>query len=206
LEIVIATKNKGKVDEIKYFFNTLNTNLKIDFKSLLDFNDVPEVVEDGSTFEENALIKAKSIANYLNKITVADDSGLEVDVLSGKPGIYSSRYCGKDADDKSNRGKLLQELEEIKDFSKRKARFVCSLVLWDPKKGLIFKTNGVCEGNIGFNEKGEGGFGYDSLFIPKGYDKTMAELGSDEKNKISHRGKALKNLAVFLSNTLKSTC
>ena len=200
MEIIIATKNEGKVKEIKHFLKNLN----IVFKSLNDFIEVPEIVEDGISFEENAIIKAKKIANFLNKPVIADDSGLEVDYLNGKPGIYSSRYSGKNATDKSNRQKLLEELKELKDPLKRSARFVCSLVLWDPEKGLVFSTAGVCEGVIGFEEKGKNGFGYDSIFIPFGYKKTMAQLSKDEKNKISHRGKALSNLFdFFMSGYLK---
>jgi len=193
MEMIIATKNKGKVKEIKHFFK----NLDITFKSLNDFMEIPEIIENGITFEENAIIKAKMIADFLNKSVIADDSGLEVDYLNGKPGIYSSRYSGDNATDESNRKKLLEALKDIKDPLKRTARFICSLVLWEPEKGLVFSTNGVCEGIIGFEEKGKGGFGYDSIFIPSGYKKTMAQLNGNEKNRISHRGKALSNLFDF---------
>lgn len=194
MEIVIATKNKGKVKEIIHFFR----NADIYFKSLNDFSDIPEIMENGSTFEENAVIKAEAIAEILNKSVIADDSGLQVDFLNGNPGVYSARYSGVNATDRSNRLKLLKELENAKTSDNRSARFVCSLVLWDSRKGLIFKTSGICEGTIGFEEKGEGGFGYDSIFIPEGFEKTMAQLTDDEKNSISHRGKALANLHDFL--------
>ncbi|MDD3521172.1 MAG: XTP/dITP diphosphatase [Actinomycetota bacterium] len=193
MEIVIATKNKGKVKEINHFFK----NIDINFKSLNDYPQIPEIIENGNTFEENAIIKAKTTSEILNKPVIADDSGLQVDYLNGRPGIYSSRYSGIGATDKSNRLKLLGELESVKEPLKRTARFVCSMVLWESKKGLVFKTYGICEGTIGFKEKGEGGFGYDSIFIPSGFKKTMAQLTDDEKNSISHRGKALLNLHDF---------
>jgi len=192
--IIIATNNEGKVSEIKHYLKDFN--FKIYY--LKDFKNVPEIVEDGKDFRENAIKKAKIISETFNKLSLADDSGLEVDFLGGKPGVFSARYSGIDATDKSNRVKLLSELSQAKDLKDRSARFVCHLVLWDPIKGLIFETDGVCEGNIGFKEVGDGGFGYDSIFIPKGFDKTMAQLSKDEKNEISHRGKALKNFVKFL--------
>lgn len=194
MEIVIATKNKGKVKEINHFFKDTD----ISFKSLNDFFQIPEIIEDGSTFEENAIIKAKTTSGILKKPVIADDSGLQVDYLNGRPGVYSSRYSGIDATDKTNRLKLLKEMENAKDLRERTARFVCSLVLWDSSDGLVFKTSGICEGTIGFEEKGDGGFGYDSIFIPSGFEKTMAQLTDDEKNRISHRGKALLSLHNFL--------
>jgi XTP/dITP diphosphohydrolase len=194
ISLVIATKNKGKIREINRFLKDLNINLL----SLNDFNDLPEIIEDGKNFKENSIKKAEITANALKKLSLADDSGLEVDFLGGRPGVYSSRYSGKNATDKSNRTKMLSELAEIKDISKRTARFVCHLVLLDPRKGLLFETDGICEGKISFKETGSGGFGYDCIFIPEGFDVTMAELSEDEKNKISHRGKALKNFADFL--------
>ena len=199
MEIVIATKNKGKVKEIIHFFK----NTDIYFKSLNDFPDIPEIMENGSTFEENAVIKAETTAEILKKPVIADDSGLQVDFLNGRPGVYSARYSGVNATDGSNRLKLLKELEDAKTTDKRSARFVCSLVLWDSRKGLVFKTSGICEGTIGFEEKGEGGFGYDSIFIPEGFEKTMAQLTNDEKNSISHRGKAMANLHDFLVDSNK---
>jgi XTP/dITP diphosphohydrolase len=194
ISLVIATKNKGKIREINHFLKDLNIKLF----SLNDFNDLPEIIEDGKNFKENSIKKAEITAKALKKLSLADDSGLEVDFLGGRPGVYSSRYSGKNATDKSNRIKLLAELAEVKNISKRTARFVCHLVLWDPKKGLLFETDGICEGKIGFKEIGSGGFGYDCIFIPNGFDVTMAELSEDAKNKISHRGKALKNFSDFL--------
>lgn len=193
--IIIATKNKGKVKEIWHFLKDLNINLL----SLNDFENLPEIIEDGKNFKENSIKKAKIIAETFQKLTLADDSGLEVDFLNGNPGVYSSRYSGENATDKSNRDKLLSELAEIKDLNERTARFVCHLVLWDPQRGLLFETDRFCEGWIGFEETGSGGFGYDCIFIPKGFNKTMAQLSKDEKNEISHRGKALKDFTGFIN-------
>ena len=192
--IVIATKNEGKVREIRHYLKDSNIGLL----SLNDFEKLPEIIEDGSSFRENSIKKARIVAHAFNKLALADDSGLEVDFLNSKPGVYSSRYSGENATDESNRKKLLSELSDIKILNKRSARFVCHLVLWDPQKGLLFETDGVCEGNIGFEEMGSGGFGYDCIFVPSGFDRTMAQLSENEKNEISHRGKALKNFVDFL--------
>jgi len=197
LDIVIASKNSGKIEEIKSFYNDIK---KVRWLTFRDFKEFPDIVESGSSFTENAELKARGIAACTSKITLADDSGLEVDFLGGRPGIKSSRYSGEDATDKKNRDKLLEKLRSVKEISDRAARFVCSMLLWDPEKGAIFSTRGVCEGFIGFEERGSGGFGYDCIFIPYGYNKTMAELGLSEKNKISHRGKALKALNDFIVN------
>lgn len=197
ISLVIATKNKGKVREINHFLKDLSIKLF----SLNDFDDLPDIIEDGKNFQENSIKKAEITAKALKKLSLADDSGLEVDFLGGSPGVYSSRYSGENATDASNRMKLLSELAEVKDISNRSARFVCHLVLWDPNKELLFETDGICEGKIGFEETGHGGFGYDCIFIPDGYNVTMAELSEDEKNKISHRGKALKNFSDFLQKT-----
>jgi len=194
VSLVIATKNKGKVSEISHFLKDSDTKLF----SLNDFDGLPDIIEDGSNFQENSIKKAKTSAEALKILTLADDSGLEVDFLGGNPGVYSARYSGENATDASNRVKLLSELAEVNDINRRSARFVCHLVLWDPQKGILFETDGICEGNIGFEEKGSGGFGYDCIFIPSGYDLTMAQLSEDVKNEISHRGKALKNFSDFL--------
>ncbi|MCE5329516.1 XTP/dITP diphosphatase [bacterium] len=192
--IIIATKNKGKVKEIRHYLKDSGIKLL----SLNDFEESPEIIEDGESFKENSIKKARIVAHAFNKPTLADDSGLEVDFLNGKPGVFSSRYSGENATDKSNRDKLLSELSDVKELSARSARFVCHLVLWDPQKDLLFETDGICEGDIGFEETGSGGFGYDCIFIPKGFNRTMAQLSEDEKNQISHRGKALKNFVSFL--------
>jgi XTP/dITP diphosphohydrolase len=195
LEIVIATKNKGKIEEIKGYNKDFK---KIKWLAYEDFKGIPEIKEVGGSFLDNAIIKAEEVSKFLGKSVLADDSGLIVDALEGKPGIYSSRYAGPDATDEDNRVKLLEELKRIKDPLKRTARFICSMIYWDAEEGLIFKTEGVCEGRISFEEKGQGGFGYDPIFIPEGLDRTMAQLSRDEKNRISHRGKALADFFDFI--------
>lgn len=195
MEIVIASKNKGKIAEIIDYDNTIS---KIDWLTFEDFKKIPNIEEIGDSFLDNAIIKAEAISKFTDKTALADDSGLIVDVLGGKPGIRSSRYAGLHATDKENRDKLLHEIKNVKDPGKRSARFVCSMILWDVEKGLIFKTDGVCEGSIGFEEKGTEGFGYDSIFIPERYDRTMAELDNREKNEISHRGRALAEFYDFI--------
>ncbi len=197
MQIVIASKNTGKIKEIKSFCNDV---VKVKWLTFKDFNGFPEIAEGSDSFLENAKIKAEGISLYTGKITLADDSGLEVDFLGGRPGVKSSRYSGENATDKQNRDKLLKELDNAKKISERTARFLCSMVLWDPEKGFIFEARGTCEGSIGFEEKGSGGFGYDCIFIPSGYNKTMAQLDPEEKNRISHRGRALKALYEFIVN------
>jgi XTP/dITP diphosphohydrolase len=195
MDIVIASKNKGKVKEIKAFFKDV---LDINWLTFEDFSSFPDIKESGSSFLENAKLKAKAVSEYTCIHTLADDSGLIVDTLGGRPGVRSSRYAGTGATDKDNRVKLLNELNGICDEKKRTARFVCSMILWDPKKGSVFKSSGICEGHIGVVEKGAYGFGYDSIFIPAGFKRTMAQLSQSEKNKISHRGKALIGIKKFL--------
>ncbi|MDD5658904.1 MAG: RdgB/HAM1 family non-canonical purine NTP pyrophosphatase [Actinomycetota bacterium] len=194
--MIVATKNKGKIKEIRYYLK----DLKVDLFSLGDFRKLPEIIEDGLSFQDNSIKKARTVAKFFNKLSLADDSGLEVDLLNGMPGVFSSRYSGQHATDKSNRDKLLSDLSGAKNLNERSAKFVCHLVLWDPHKNLLFETDGICEGNIGFEEKGAGGFGYDCIFIPKGFNRTMAQLTEVEKNQISHRGKALKKFVCFLEN------
>lgn len=201
MEIVIASKNKGKIKEIRHFFSNslLPQNIQnIKWLTFEDFEDFPEVDEGSASFVENAKLKAQLAAEFTGKTALADDSGLEVDALDGKPGVTSSRFSGSDATDEKNRKKLLAELKEISLIKKRSARFRCVMALCSPGNDFINITEGVCEGKIGFTETGESGFGYDSIFIPEGFNKTMAELSNSEKNSISHRGKALEELAKFL--------
>ncbi len=185
---MIATKNSGKVREIRKALR----GLRIRLYSLNDFSDVPDVEEDGKTFTENALKKARFYATYFKKLTIADDSGLEVEALKGLPGPYSARYAGEKASDQENNRKLLKEMEGIPP-SKRKARFKCVLALVSPD-GREAIVEGSCQGRIGLKEVGKRGFGYDPLFFLPRYGKTMAELSIEEKNRISHRGKALRKL------------
>ena len=198
-QIVIATKNSGKIREIKDFFKDIEG---LRWLTSDDFNFFPDVREGDSSFLENAKTKARIISEFTHLATLADDSGLIVDILDGAPGVISSRYAGSDSSDRDNRQKLLNELSKIRRPEQRKARFVCNMVIWDPGFGMVASTTGICEGIVGFKEKGSGGFGYDSIFIPEGYKKTMAELSQDEKNRISHRGKALNELAPLLKKYL----
>ena len=185
MQIVIASKNTGKIKEIRSFYYDL---IRVEWLTFEDFKKFPDIIEKGNDFLENARLKARSISLYTNKITLADDSGLKVDFLEGRPGVRSSRYSGADATDKQNRDKLLKEMENARKISDRTARFVCSMVLWNLEKGSIFETRGVCEGFIGFEEKGTGGFGYDCVFTPSEYNRTMAQLTQNEKNNDRRHG------------------
>lgn len=185
-DVVIATNNNHKLEEISEILKDLDYNIE----SLKDVNlDGIEIVEDGKTFEHNALIKARTIAKKTMKISIADDSGLEVSAISNKPGVYSARFAGENATDEDNRKKLLKSLQNV-PMSKRDARFVSCVAVVFPD-GKEFVVRGTCEGFIGIEEKGSNGFGYDSLFIVNGYNKTFAELPSSVKNGISHRKYAL---------------
>jgi XTP/dITP diphosphohydrolase len=193
LEIIIATKNRGKVREIRKALRGLG--LKI--YSLNDFSDVPEIEENGESFTENALKKARFYSKYFGKLTIADDSGLEVDALKGLPGIYSARFAGEGASDRENNQKLLREMEGIR-ISKRGARFKCAMAIvsYDGKEVV---AEGSCRGRIGFREMGKRGFGYDPIFVLPQYGKTMAQFTLDEKNRMSHRGKALRKLKKIMT-------
>jgi len=163
-----------------------------------DYPEAPEVIEDGDTFLKNALKKARTISEYTGLATIADDSGLVVDYLEGRPGVYSSRYSGPNATDETNIDKLLQDLERVPK-EKRKAAFKCVLVMYDPQ-GEYKSFEGSLEGSIGFEPKGSEGFGYDPVFIVPEYNKTVAELDPKIKNKISHRGKAFEKLKKSLQS------
>jgi len=173
-------------------------DLDLGILTLNDFPDVPDIEEDGKTFTENAFKKARFYSKYFGKLTLADDSGLEVDILNGMPGIYSARYAGKRVTHRENNQKLLREMEGV-PISKRGARFRCVIaIVSQDGRGAI--TDGFCKGRIGFKEVGKKGFGYDPLFILPQYGKTMAQLSIEEKNRISHRGKALRKLRKILNN------
>jgi XTP/dITP diphosphohydrolase len=171
--------------------------LGVKINSLDDFSDVPEVEEDGKSFDENALKKARFYSKYFGKLTVADDSGLEVDSLNGLPGIYSARYAGKGASDQDRNQKLLKEMQGI-PISKRGARFKCviAVVSHDGREGI---AEGSCRGTIAVKETGKRGFGYDPVFILPQYGKTMAQITLEEKNRVSHRGKALRKLRKIIN-------
>jgi len=184
-EIVIATRNQKKLLEIEEILKDINVRIT----SLKDYPEIPEIVEDGESFDENASKKAKQVATRVSHITIADDSGLEVDFLNGRPGVRSSRFAGDRATMDENITKLLRLLNGV-PLEKRIATFRCSIAIAD-KDGLIKVVNGECPGIIGFECKGSAGFGYDPLFIIPEYGKTFAELGVNIKNKISHRAQAL---------------
>ncbi|HAJ57335.1 MAG TPA: non-canonical purine NTP pyrophosphatase [Candidatus Omnitrophica bacterium] len=197
LELLVATKNKKKLEEIKEILKGLD--LKI--TSLADYQDMPEIVEDGETFAQNAVKKAATIALFTKKLVMGEDSGLEVGILRNRPGVYSARYSGPSATDKKNNLKLLRELKGV-PASKRKARYQCAAALADGKR-LIGVVTGNCSGVIGEKPRGSFGFGYDPLFVVEKYDKTFAELGPDIKHKMSHRYKALKKLRGLMAVYLK---
>ena len=194
MQLVLATNNEGKVRELKELLGD------IEVLSLADFPELPEVVEDGSTFEENAAKKARLIAEQTNLVALADDSGLEVDYLGGQPGIYSARFAGEEKDDEKNNNKLLKLLLDVPE-SGRTARFRCVIAIATPG-GKVYTTEGSCEGIIGFAPTGQDGFGYDPLFYVPEYNKTFAELDLDQKNIISHRGKALNKARDIMKEIL----
>ncbi|MFC1624054.1 RdgB/HAM1 family non-canonical purine NTP pyrophosphatase [Candidatus Omnitrophota bacterium] len=185
MELVVATRNRDKFTEIK----TLLNDLPLQALSLNNFKDVPEVKEDGLTFEANAKKKAIQTSRFLKRLVISDDSGLEVEVLRGKPGVYSARFSGKGATYASNNRKLLGLLKDTPLY-KRKAQFRCVIAIADRGK-IVGVREGRCKGRIGFKSVGETGFGYDPIFIPYGYKRTFAQLGAYKKNKISHRKRAL---------------
>jgi XTP/dITP diphosphohydrolase len=194
MEIVLATRNKKKVEEIR----RITTGLPITVLSLDDFPQCPDTVEDRDTFEGNAAKKALEIAKCTGKPALADDSGLEVDALGGAPGVYSARYApdAKNGNDPKNYLKLLKDLIHIPS-QERGARFVCCLALAYPD-GRTKTFFGYAEGRIGHESRGKKGFGYDPVFFPEGLDRTFAEMTAEEKDALSHRGEALKQLADYL--------
>ncbi|MDC3412567.1 XTP/dITP diphosphatase [Terrihalobacillus insolitus] len=195
-KIMIATKNEGKVKEFKQLF----LKYGVDVISLLDMEeDIPDVEETGTTFEQNAALKAETISAVLNIPVIADDSGLEIRALEGRPGVYSARYAGTSKNDRANLDKVLTELTGVPDEN-RAARFVCVIAVAQPGKST-FTKRGTCEGKIGLHPTGKHGFGYDPIFIPNEYNRTMAQLSADEKNAISHRRNALSQLEDWLRRT-----
>ncbi len=183
--IVIGTHNKNKKTEIKRILEEIPLTLI----NLDDFDNAPDVVEDGITFEENATKKALQLANFCNMCVMSDDSGLEIDALDKRPGVYSARYCGEETGYEEKCLKLFEELKNV-PFEKRTARFRCAIALAEPGK-LHFVVEASCEGLINLEPLGKNGFGYDPIFYVPEYKQTMAELGPDVKNRISHRALAL---------------
>ncbi|MDR7237434.1 XTP/dITP diphosphatase [Neobacillus drentensis] len=198
-EVIIATKNPGKAMEFEHIFSARG----IVVRTLLDFPEIPDVEETGLTFEENAILKAEAISQALGKMVIGDDSGLIVDALEGRPGIYSARYAGEPKNDQNNTDKVLSELKGLPE-EKRSARFYCALAVAIPGQEPM-TVSGTCEGRILEERRGTNGFGYDPVFYVPEKGVAMAELSSDEKNKISHRANALKKLDVVLDSILEKT-
>ena len=196
-ELLVATKNKKKLEEIKEILK----DLKLEITSLADYPRPSRILENGKTFKENAVKKAVKIARFSKKLTMGEDSGLCVDALGGAPGIYSSRFSGKGKSDLKNNLKLLKSLEGV-TLSNRRANYTSAIAIADAK-GLVGTVEGKCYGRIGFKMQGAHGFGYDPLFIIPKYKKTFAQLGPYVKHKISHRYRALKKARVLLATYLK---
>lgn len=196
--IVIATRNKGKAKEFEALFNKKGYAVQ----TLLDYPEVSDIEETGITFQENALLKAETIAEQFETLVLADDSGLKVKALHGQPGVYSARYAGEEKNDAKNNAKLLNELADVKDED-RAAVFHCSLALAMPGKNSLV-VDGEVAGKIIGVPRGENGFGYDPLFYLEDKKKTMAELTEEEKNKISHRAVALENLESVFDDWLQN--
>ncbi|MFH1413248.1 MAG: RdgB/HAM1 family non-canonical purine NTP pyrophosphatase [Candidatus Omnitrophota bacterium] len=197
-ELLVATKNKKKLKEIK----DILSDLKLRITSLADYTDNPRIIENGNTFKKNAIIKAVKIAKSKKKLTLGEDSGICVDALGGKPGVYSSRFSGKDKNDSKNNLKLLRLLNSVA-ISKRKAHYQCAVAVAN-SNGLIGVVEGRCDGVIGFGSKGKYGFGYDPLFVIPKYKKTFAQLGPRIKHRISHRYKALSKARKIIKDYLRS--
>ncbi len=195
--IVLATTNQGKAKE----FAALLQGLSVEIETLKDYPEIGDIVEDGQTFKENALIKARTVAKATGKLAVADDSGLMVDALDGAPGIYSARFAGEDKNDAKNTAKLLALLQDTPQ-EERGAQFCCAIAIVLPD-GREYTTEGICRGEIAFAPAGDGGFGYDPVFLVPQWGKTFAELTMSEKNAISHRGKANAQALVILRELIE---
>lgn len=195
-ELVVATKNKGKLREIKELLAGVNVIIT----SLADYPGAPEIIEDGATFQENALKKAVTIAAYTNQLTMGEDSGLEVEALGNAPGIYSARFSGENATDDMNNRKLMEELKGV-PLEKRAARYRCSIALVDDEE-TIGMVEGECPGVIATEARGTNGFGYDPYFLIPKYNKTFGELDPSVKAKMSHRAHALQALRQTLKEYL----
>jgi len=198
MEIIIASKNEGKIKEIKKLLPLPQVKW-LTYKELPNW---PKLKESGQTYTENATIKALTLAKKYQKPALGEDSGLEVAALNGQPGLRSARYAGEKAGAADNIKLLLKNLSQVPP-NKRQAQFVAVAVLAFPD-GRLIKTKGVCRGQISLKPAGKSGFGYDPVFIPEGYQKTLAELGVEEKNKLSHRAKALKQLEQYLRQLVSS--
>ena len=209
--VVVATKNVGKVKEFAHAFAPMGLRVR----SMFDYEGLPDIAEDGLTFADNARIKARAVAEALGMPALADDSGLEVEALGGAPGVYSARYAGEDANDARNNAKLLAELDRLTALPEEggpgqlpagvqalsRARFVCALALYDPANRIFREAAGYADGWVIDRPLGEGGFGYDPLFWVPAFGRTMGQLSTEEKQTISHRGRALAKLLAELSGS-----
>jgi XTP/dITP diphosphohydrolase len=193
MDIVLATRNRNKVEEMRKILTAGEDQFSI--YTLDDFPACNDVEEDGETFEENAVKKAVYIFKYTGKTSIADDSGLEVEALNGAPGIFSARYTGEFANDETNTRKLLEEMKSV-PYKERRARFVCCIAVASAEGLKTF--SGHVNGRIGTEKRGFKGFGYDPIFYPDGYEMTFAEMSDEEKNSISHRAIALGKLQKYL--------
>lgn len=192
-KIIFATGNEGKMKEVRMILSDLDYEIL----SLKDIGYSKEIIEDGSTFEENALIKATTIAKEMHEMVLADDSGLEVDYMNKEPGIYSARFMGEDTSYHIKNQYIIDQLKEATG-EERSARFVCAIALAYPD-GRTLTTRATIEGYIGYEERGENGFGYDPIFMVPEYNCSTAELNPEQKNRISHRGKALEKMKKLMS-------
>ena len=195
--MIFATGNQGKMKEIREIL----ADTEYEVVSMKEAGVDAEIIEDGTTFEENAVIKAKAIMELTGELTLADDSGLEVDALNGEPGVYSARYMGEDTSYRIKNQSLVDRLEGV-PVEKRTARFVCVIAAAFPD-GTVCTTKGTIEGKIGYEERGENGFGYDPIFYLPDMSRTTAELSPEEKNAVSHRGKALAAMKEQIASYLK---
>lgn len=202
-KIIFATGNEGKMKEIREILDGLTfLGEKVQILSMKEAGIDMDIIEDGTTFEENAMIKARAVAGAAKEaIVLADDSGLVIDYLNGEPGIYSARYLGKDTSYRVKNANLVQRLEGVPD-EKRSARFVCAIAAVLPD-GRELSTRGTIEGRIGYEEKGLNGFGFDPIFYVPEIEKYTAELSDEDKNRISHRGKALRAMREELEKELE---
>lgn len=194
MELVIATRNRKKIEEIRRII----AGMPVALYSLDDFPGCHEVEEDADTFSGNAVKKAKAVAQYTGKPALSDDSGLEVYCLGNAPGVFSARYAGEGAGDRENLKKLLKEMSGTEDPG-RGARFVCCIALAFPD-GRVETFEGTVKGRVGREERGANGFGYDPVFYPEGHTRTFAEMSGREKDSLSHRGRALKKLQAYLAS------
>lgn len=197
-EIIFATENAGKIREVEAMFEGMGVSVK----TMKEAGIRAEIIEDGSTFMENAVKKAKTIASYTKAIVLADDSGLVIDHLNGEPGIYSARYLGEDTPYDIKNAELLSRMEGVEE-DKRSARFVCAMAAVMPD-GEVLQTEGVMEGIIGYEAAGKNGFGYDPIFYLPEFGMSSAQISPEQKNAVSHRGKALRKMQKLLQEKLRS--